>query len=226
MPDTVNHESAELADTCQRYLRLYTGAIADMLDKQGYRNQVLPHYIVPRTVANRLAGPAFTGQGCPVSDPASNDMPTRLAMLECITPGTVSVWSCGGSLDCAHWGEIMSTAARQRGCTGAVLDGGVRDLDFVNAMGYPVFARFRSSATSIGRWEIKAYQVPIRIGEVLIRPGDFVFGDIDGVVIVPQELTFEVLAAAENLYAREGTMREELRRGLSIQEAYAKYGSL
>jgi len=226
MPAPLNRNPEELADVCRRYLRLYTGAIADMLDKHGYRQQILPHYIAPFTVANRLAGLAFTCRGCPVSDPANNDMPTRLAMLDSLTSGTIAVWSCGGSLDCAHWGEIMSTAARQRGCTGAVLDGGVRDLDFVNPMGFPVFARYKSSATSIGRWEIQEYQAPVRIGDTVIHPGDFVFGDIDGVVIVPAEIVVDVLTAAEDLHSREGSMREELRRGVSIQEAYAKYGSL
>lgn len=127
---------------------------------------------------------------------------------------------------CAHWGEIMSTAARERGCTGAVLDGGVRDLDFINAMNYPVFAQFKCAASSIGRWDIKEYQVPVRIGDTVIHPGDFVFGDIDGVVIVPEELTLDVLSAAEDVYRREKGMREELRSGVSIKDAYAKYGSL
>jgi regulator of RNase E activity RraA len=146
-------------------------------------------------------------------------------MLDSIRPGTVSVWATGGSLDCAHWGEIMSTAARERGCTGAVIDGGVRDLDFINAINYPVFAKFRSSASSIGRWDIKAYQVAIKIGDTVIHPGDFVFGDIDGVVIVPQDLTLSILNSAEELYERESGMRRELRSGVSIKDAYAKYGS-
>ena len=149
---------ATLADTDtgsqeirQRYLKLYTGAIADMLDKNGYRRQVLPYYVTPFTTVNRLAGPAFTGQGYPCADTRNDDTQTRLDMLDSITPGSVSVWACGGSLECAHWGEIMSTAARERGCTGAVIDGGVRDVDFINDMQYPVFARFKSSASSIGR---------------------------------------------------------------------------
>ena len=213
-------------ETRQRYLRLYTGAIADMLDKHGHRRQVLPHYMTPLTNANRVAGPAFTGQGYPCANAANDDTRTRLEMLDSITPGTVSVWSCGGGMECAHWGEIMSTAARERGCTGAVVDGGVRDLDFINEMGYPVFARFKSPASSIGRWDIKEYQVMIKIGETVIHPGDFVFGDIDGVVIVPKELTLDILAAAENVFERESGMRAELRRGVSVKEAYSKYGSL
>ena len=208
-----------------RYLKLYTGAIADMLDKAGHRHQVLPRYVTPFTNANRVAGPAFTGQGYPCASTTNDDTQTRLDMLDSIRPGTVSVWATGGSLDCAHWGEIMSTAARERGCTGAVIDGGVRDLDFIDAMNYPVFAKFRCSASSVGRWDIKEYQIPIKIGDTVIHPGDFVFGDIDGVVIVPKDMTLDILVAAEGLYERESGMREELRRGLPIKDAYAKYGA-
>lgn len=214
------------AEICERYLKLYAGAISDMLDKNGYRRQALPHYVTPMTQARRVAGPAFTGQGYPCADSKNDDTRTRLEMLDSITPGTVSVWACGGSTECAHWGEIMSTAARERGSTGAVLDGGVRDLDFIDAMLFPVFARFRSAASSIGRWDIKEYGVTIRIGDTVIHPGDFIFGDSDGVVVVPLELTLDVLVAAEDVYRREKGMREELRRGVSVKEAYAKYGSL
>ena len=222
-----SHPSAdELRQISERYLGLYTGAISDILDKRGYRDQVLPRYITALTVASRVAGLAFTGQGHASANSASDDTETRLRMLDSITPGTVSVWACGGSMVCAHWGEIMSTAALARGCTGAVIDGGVRDLDFINAMNYPVFAQFKCSASSIGRWDIQEYQVPIKIGNTMIHPGDFVFGDIDGVVIVPRELTLEVLGAAEDVYNREKAMREELRRGVSVKDTYAKYGSL
>jgi regulator of RNase E activity RraA len=217
------HEAPEIAG---RYSRLYTGAIADILDKRGYRHQVLPYYVTPMTKNERVAGPAFTGQGFPAAESTHDDTHTRIAMLDSITPGTVSVWSCGGSTECAHWGEIMSTAAAQRGCTGAVVDGGVRDVDFINAMNYPVFARFKCCASSVGRWDIREYQIPIRIGNTTIRPGDFVFGDTDGVVIVPAALTLEVLEAAEDIFSRESKMRAELRQGVSVKDAYAKYGSL
>lgn len=218
--------SEQTASIAARYLNLYTGAISDMLDKNGYRNQVLPFYITPFTKADRVAGPAFTGQGFPCADTANNDTETRLRMLDSITPGTVSVWACGGSMDCAHWGEIMSTAARQRGCNGAVLDGGVRDVDFVNQMNYPVFARFKCSASSVGRWDIREYQITVKIGNVVVHPGDFVFGDTDGVVVVPKAITLDVLEAAEDVFRREGKMREELRRGVPVKDAYDKYGSL
>lgn len=216
----------ERSDTARRFLNLYTGAIADVLDKNGHRNQVLPRDLTAFTTAHRVAGWAFTGQGYPCASTADDDTATRLAMLDSITPNTVSVWASGGSTDCAHWGEIMSTAARERGCTGAVVDGGVRDLDFINAMGYPVFARFKCSASSIGRWNIREYQVSIKIGNTIVHPNDFVFGDIDGVVIVPNAIIHDVLSAAEDVYRREGAMRQELRQGVSVKAAYEKYGSI
>ncbi len=218
--------SDNVAEVAGRFLRLYTGAISDILDKNGYRNQVLPHYITQFTTANRVAGLAFTGQGYPCADIAHDDTKTRLKILDSIAPGTVSVWATGGSMDCAHWGEIMSTAVAQRGCTGAVVDGGVRDVDFVNAMKYPVFAKFKCPASSVGRWDIVDCQVSIKIGNTVIHPGDFVFGDTDGVVVIPKDETMDVLVAAEGVFERESGMREELRRGVSVTDAYAKCGSL
>lgn len=209
-----------------RYQALYTGAIADMLDRAGYRDQVLPPEIAPFTRARRLAGPAFTGQGYPCADVTHNDSAARVAMIGAIPPGAVSLWACGGSRECAHWGELMSMASRQRGATGAVIDGGVRDLEMIDAMDFPVFARFACAASSIGRWDIQEWQVEIRIGATRIFPGDFVFGDRDGVVIVPRELTVDVLEAAEDVFRREGAMREELRSGIPLSDAFARHGSL
>jgi 4-hydroxy-4-methyl-2-oxoglutarate aldolase len=216
----------DIKEICDRYNRLYTGAIADMLDKRGLRDQVLPYYITSFTKADRVSGLAFTGQGYPCADIKANDTQKRLAMLDSITPNTISVWSCGGHTGAAHWGEIMSTAARERGCMGAVVDGGVRDVGFIDEMNYPVFAKFKCAGSSIGRWDIKEWQVAVKIGNTVIYPADFVFGDTDGVVVVPKDLITEILVAAEDVFERENGMRKELRAGVSVKEAFEKYGSL
>ena len=93
-------------------------------------------------------------------------------------------------------------------------------------MNYPVFAKFKCPGSSIGRWDIQEWQVAIKIGNTVIHPSDFVFGDTDGVVIVPKELIMEVLVAAEDVFERESGMRKELRSGVSVKEAFEKYGSL
>jgi regulator of RNase E activity RraA len=211
-------------EVSRRYRALYTGAVSDVLDRLGIRNQALPHYIMPLTLDMVVAGPAFTGQGYPVADVGSDDSDTRIRMLESIQPGTVSVWSSAGHFESAHWGEIMSNAARERGCTGAVVDGGLRDTRFILQMEFPVFCRFRCSASSIGRWEIKEWMVPITIGDTIIHPDDFVFGDADGVVLIPKALTIEVLQKTEEIVQRENEMRAELAKGVTVSEVYKKYG--
>jgi 4-hydroxy-4-methyl-2-oxoglutarate aldolase len=213
-----------LDELVKRYKNLYTGAVSDTLDEMGLRNQALPYYIMPIKLDMVVAGPAFTGQGYPVGDTTNNDSSTRIRMLESIKPGTVSVWSSAGHFESAHWGEIMSNAARERGCTGAVVDGGLRDTNFVLKMDFPVFYRFRCSASSIGRWEIREWLVPIKIGETMVLPDDFIFGDVDGVVVIPKDLTEEVLAKTEEVVARENKMRVELSSGVTVSEVYRKYG--
>jgi 4-hydroxy-4-methyl-2-oxoglutarate aldolase len=213
-----------LNELIDRYKKLYTGAVSDTLDELGMRHQALPHYIIPLTMDTVVAGPAFTGQGYPVDDTTNNDSTTRIRMLESIKPGTISIWSSAGHFASAHWGEIMSNAARERGCTGAVIDGGLRDTGFVLKMGFPVFYRFRCSASSIGRWEIREWMVPIKIGETTIFPDDFVFGDIDGVVVIPKDSAEEVLVKTEQVVERENKMRAELSSGITVSEVYRKYG--
>ncbi len=210
----------------RRFSALYTGAVADVLDSLGFHAQTLPHYIQPLAPDMVVAGPAFTCQGHPVADSKSDDSRTRIRMIESLTPGSVSVWASAGHFESGHWGEIMSNAARERGSRGAVVDGGVRDTRFIMRMGFPVFCRFRCPAGSIGRWEIREWMVPLQIGETLINPDDFVLGDADGVVVIPREMTLEVLLRTEEIVGRENDMRAELARGVAVSRVYQKHGKL
>jgi 4-hydroxy-4-methyl-2-oxoglutarate aldolase len=213
------------ADLRSRLLALYTGAVADVLDAGGRRDQVLPPEIQPVTPTMKVAGLAFPGMGLPTDDITHNDTEKRLAMLESVRPGSVSVWACGGHGGSAHWGEIMSRSVMERGCVGAVVDGGLRDTDFVLELGFPVFCRFRSPASSIGRWDIVDWDCDIAIGRTAIRPGDWVFGDIDGVVIIPEDIVEDVLAASEEKAAKEALMRADLERGDRITDVFGRHGS-
>jgi 4-hydroxy-4-methyl-2-oxoglutarate aldolase len=213
-------------DPATRFGGLYTGAVADVLDAAGHRDQVLPAGIQPVKVEMKVAGPAFPGYGVPTDDITHDDMDRRLAMLESVKPGAVSVWACGGHEGSAHWGEIMSRAVMERGCVGAIVDGGVRDTEFVLELGFPVWCRFRSAASSIGRWDIVDWDCDIVIGKTSIRPGDWVFGDADGVVIVPADVLGDVLAESEAKVAKEELMRRDLARGLTVTEAFARHGAM
>ena len=138
--------------------------------------------------------------------------------------GTIAVYDTSNDPGTAHWGELVSTAARLRGCAGAVIDGGVRDVERIIEMAFPVFARYRTPADIRGRWRYVEVGIPIRIGEVLIQPGDFVVGDPNGVVVVPKDLALEVLLEAEKVVEIEDKIREELRAGEDPLKLYAKYG--
>jgi regulator of RNase E activity RraA len=113
----------------------------------------------------------------------------------------------------------------ERGCVGAVVDGGLRDTKFVLDLGFPVFCRFRSSASSIGRWDILDWNCEITIGDVVVRPGDWVVGDADGVVVVPAGIVDDVIAGAEAKADEEEEMRRELAGGARPSQVLKRLGS-
>lgn len=214
-----------LAEICRRYRRLYTGLVADLLDGKGVRTHSLPSYIRPLKEEMVVAGPAFTCQGYPTGDVRSDDTPMLIQMLESLTPHGVAVMNTGGDISSSHWGEIMTLSARQRGCTGAVVDGGIRDAAYILKTKFPIFVKFYMPASSVSRFELKELQVPIRIGEVCIIPGDFILGDVDGVVVIPGALTEEILREAEQKMLNEAEMRRALRRGMPLTEVNKKFGA-
>jgi 4-hydroxy-4-methyl-2-oxoglutarate aldolase len=173
----------------------------------------------------KLAGQAFTIRGGPVED-ASYETGLRkvLRMLGEVPADHVAVYACDHDVS-AHLGELSVTSLRSRGVAGCVLDGGCRDVRFILDQGFPVFSRFVTPEDSTWRWELEATQVPITIGRVQIVPGDWIVGDDDGVVVVPQALAETVLAEAEAKAATESEIRVAVRNGLSPLEAYERYGT-
>jgi regulator of RNase E activity RraA len=118
---------------------------------------------------------------------------------------------------------------KERGCTGALLDGGIRDVRWIGEHGFPVFARYRTPVQSIGRWKVNACQVPVYMrghdeGNVIVRPGDFILCDDDGAIVIPIEHVEAVLLESERLTQVEKNIRIELANGLSLGDALKKYG--
>lgn len=118
----------------------------------------------------------------------------------------------------------MSKAARNKGCIGAVLDGGARDLEMILEMDFPLFYRFSSPASSVGRWSIRDFNVPIVIGKARVNPGDIVIADIDGVVVVPLSIAREIAHDVRKLTDTEKMMRSDLSKGRAITDVYKVYG--
>jgi 4-hydroxy-4-methyl-2-oxoglutarate aldolase len=212
----------------ERFAAIYTAALADVLDARGYHDQALPPDIRPLERGLRLAGRAFTvsGRPTPNADPASYDRAIRkvLAMLGDVPAGHVAVYACDHDVS-AHLGELSVTSLQARGVAGCVLDGGCRDIGFILEEGFPVFSRFVTPEDSTWRWELEATEVPVTIGRVTIEPGDWVVGDDDGVVVVPQAVAVDVLAEAERKAGTESEIRVAVRDGLPPLDAYERFGT-
>jgi len=208
---------------CKRYEALYTAAVNDALREKGYVYQSLPHNIKGLRKNMCVAGPAFTVKGARSLE-IVNEMEDRAKMLDSIPEHSVIAWDTNEDNESAHWGEVMNMAAMKRGCRGAVVDGGVRDTNRVLNQNFPVFVRYRSSNGMLGRFRISAWQVSIQIGGVLIRPGDIVFGDIDGVVVIPRDISCEILVRTEEIRENELKIKKWVDEGLSASEIVDRGG--
>jgi len=220
----MTQESIPVLEMAERYKRVYTPAIADILDERGLFQQVLPPQIQALAPGMRVAGPAQTVKGTRTTVHKDEYLAIAVRGFAGMEPGTIAVYDTSNDPGTAHWGELVSTAAGLRGCGGAVIDGGVRDVEQIIEMGFPIFARYRTPADIRGRWRYVEVGIPIRIGEVLVHPGDFVVGDPNGVVVVPKDLAVEVLLEAEKVVEMENKIREELRAGEDPMKLYVKYG--
>jgi regulator of RNase E activity RraA len=208
--------------------RLYAAVLSDVLDEVGLRSQAMPSRIRPLDDRLVLAGFARTGlfREVFVVPEGRNPYALEIRILDDLHPGDVMLFACGGSDRIAPWGELLTTAARARGAAGAVTDGFVRDVRGIRAVEFPVFHGGIAPLDSKGRGEVAEIDVPIEIGGVRIAPGDLVFGDVDGVVVVPRQAEEEVLARAFDKVSREDTTRRELMEGAKLQEVFDRYGVL
>lgn len=201
-------------ELCRRYEAVFTSAVNDVLRKKGLLYQTLPNDIKPLRDDMKVAGICFTLKGCKNLD-LTDEMMQRAQMLEAIQPDSICVWDTSEDNESAQWGEIMTMAAKKRGCRGAVVDGGVRDTNCVLRQDFPVFCKYRTSNGMLGRFRMVGWQMPISIGKVLIRPGDVIFGDIDGVIVIPREFAMEVLEKAEAIRDGEVAIKEMIQDGMA-----------
>lgn len=205
---------------------LYTAAVADALDELGYRNQAMSAALRPVGSTASFAGWARTIACVDVFHVGPDPYATEIEAMDSILPGEVVVVSTGNSTRNAPWGELMSTAAKGRGARGAVVEGFVRDVRKIQELGFPVFAAGIKPVDSKGRGIVLEYAVPVECGGVPVTPGDLVFADYDGIVVVPRAVVPEVLRMASEKIARENDSRKELLRGAYLRDVYRKSGVL
>ena len=205
---------------------LYTAVVSDSLDQLGVRHQAMREYLRPLPGAKSMAGWARTIQCADLYHIPENPYGLEIEAVDSLLPGEVAVIGTHQSQRNAPWGELLSTASKARGARGAVVDGLVRDVKKIEELGFPVVAAGIKPVDSMGRGWVTGYNIPVECGEVIVHPGDFVFADIDGVVVVPKAMVKEVLDLAADKVKRETSSRDELMRGAYLRDVFAKYGVL
>ena len=208
---------------------LYSAVLSDAMDEIGLERRAMRPFIRPLDETAVLFGSARTGLYMPCYGTTSGENPyeIEIALVDNLKPGDVAVLACGGPTDrIAPWGELLSTAARCRGAAGCVTDGLVRDVRHIRKMAFPVHHGGIAPLDTKGRAKMMAMDVPVDCGGVLVFAGDLVFGDVDGVVVIPQARATEVLCHALDKATRENRTREELLAGSLLEDVYRRHGVL
>jgi 4-hydroxy-4-methyl-2-oxoglutarate aldolase len=209
---------------------LYVAAVCDILDTLGYRNQAMHQRLRPLLPDRRACG--FVGRARTVrwmeTDYVDEDDPygLEIEVVDSLQPGDVIVHSTDHGGTNAPWGELMSTAAKMNGAVGCVCDSQVRDCVKIIEMGFPVYCTGIRPLDSRGRGKVMAYDVPIRCGDVVVHPGELVFADYDGIVVIPRAVEQEVLQLAKERVGKESLTRTALLNGEKLRDVYARYGVL
>ena len=205
--------------------RLFTAVLGDILDREGYYRQFLPQAIKPLDPAYRVAGRAFPVRIGDVSGPQRRPFGRLTEALDAIQPGEIYL-ATGGQMNCAAWGEIMTATARTRGGAGAVIDGYHRDTPRVLEQRWPVFSRGSFAQDAGVRSSVIDFRCRVKIGDVSVDPGDLIFGDIDGVLVIPRAVEKRAIEAALEKVAGEKVARREIESGSSSTDVFNRYGIL
>ncbi len=205
---------------------LYSGIICDVLDGLGYRNQALSNAISGLTEDTVIFGPAFTSIGTQVYSMPENPLIAQTRVVDQLGEGEIYVLVTRGEYNCAVFGELFATAINQRKGAGVLLDAYARDIKALKQMDFPLFYRGTNPKTSKGRCEINECQIPVIMDGVTINPGDYIFGDCDGIVIIPKDLIEEVLDRSFALIQDENRVRDSLLSGDSLEKVYTEIGAI
>ena len=208
--------------------KFFVSLISDVLDSLGYRDQALPARIRPLDEASVLFGRARTGLYRDVYAVPTDRNPYALeiTLIDDLKPGEVAVLACGASGRIAPWGGLLTTAARARGSAGCLTDGQVRDIRATRKLGFPVFHGGISPLDSKGRGEVAEIDVRVAVAGVTIEPGDFIFGDADGVIAIPREIEADCFAKAAEKLTGETRTEKALLRGEKLADVFTRYGVL
>lgn len=211
--------------------RLFTAVVGDVLDKMGFRRQFLPPHLRPLDPETVLVGRAMPVVEADVFDlsgpgkgPLARDAFGKMFdALDDLRAGEIYI-ATGASPSFALWGGLMSTRAAHLGAAGAILDGYVRDAREIAALGFPVFCRGLYAQDQGVRGKVIDWRTPIEIGGVRIAPGDLIFADREGVLVIPRAAEAEAIAAAIDKASTENRVAAAIRAGMPAREAWETFG--
>ena len=208
----------------ERLSHCYTGVVHDVMRAMGLRDFTFPAELRPLFADRRLAGPAFTIDGR--VDPRADGHETLLAWTGLLSQAKAGhIWvSQPNDRVVAHMGELSAETLKNKGVLGCVTDGFVRDTDFLIEMGFQTWSRGFTPRDIVGYWLPRAVEVDIRIGDVVVAPGDFLVGDRDGLLRVPKGIAADVVAKAEAAISTENKVRTAILAGVDPQQAYLEFG--
>ena len=205
---------------------LTSAVVCDALDAEGLRHQSPRIQLRPLTTAGTLVGRCKTTLWADMAHVDPRPYELELRAVDGCRPDDVLIAAAGGSMRSGVWGELLSTAARNMGCVGAIVDGAVRDVRRMREMGFAVFARGTCIYDSKDRQRVVDIDVPVEIGGVIFTPGDLVFADEDGVVVVPRRAEDAVIRRAWAKVQAENEVRDAIKAGMKATEAFDRYGVL
>ncbi|MBX6320986.1 MAG: RraA family protein [Rhodospirillaceae bacterium] len=208
--------------------QLFAAVLSDCLDQVGVTKQALPPRTRPLDEESVMVGRAPTAAYMEVyaATPGENPYELEIALVDSLRPGEIPVFACSNPQRVGPWGGLLSTAARVRGAAGALMDGCVRDIEAIRTMGFPVFHGGIAPVDSRGKRQDHGHRRSHRMRRVPVAPGDLVFGDADGVVVIPQRVAAEVLRLAFEKVAGERDTLRELEAGRPLSEVFARHGIL
>ena len=204
----------------------FSSVIMDTLDKMNCRVQCMHPSIRPLVPSMRTWGEAVTARFGAVAEVPAKPFKLEMQVVDSLREGQVLVSQCDTKELSSAWGGLLTTAARSRKARGVITDGGARDYVEIVELGFPTFCKGLTPYDSLGRMDVQEINSPILCGGILTRPGDLIFADVDGTVVVPQELADEAISKAWEKVRGESKVRDALRSGASVTATFEKYGIL
>ena len=213
-----------MLDLTERLSACYTGVIHDVMRAMSLRDFTLPSELRPILPERTLVGPAFTIEGrvAPGAD-AHETLLAWTGLLSLAPSGSVWVSQPNDRI-VAHMGELSAETLKDKGVRGCIADGFVRDVNFLLAIGFQTWCRGFTPRDIVGHWLPAATNVPVKIGDVVITPGDYMIGDRDGLIRIPQSLAQQIAEKAEVAMSTESLVRKAILSGVDPQQAYLRYG--